>query len=533
MVQELRIMECFLPVTKVVSGFTSAPILATLGEERSFAFASYYGDHMVLQRGPQRANVWGYSPHLGEKVTVRVGGHSVSTTVVSGHVDKGGVWQVKLPAITHPGPYVITASSPSGTIQLHDVVFGDVWICSGQSNMQFTVSMAYNSTAEITDAGNYPYIRVMTVGNTPSVHPETDLLSILQPWSVANRASIGGPKWNYFSALCWFYGTYLYRHRGYPIGLITSAWSGSRIEPWMSPVGLQTCKVNVSSPIVMTTAETGKFYVPSEPTVLWNSMMAPLVKMTIYGVIWYQGSANAGNPPAYRCLFPSMIAAWRKHFHEGSDGETDTMFPFGFVQLFPYHEVSRIGGFPGIRWAQTAGFGYVPNSVLKRVFMSVVIDLPDYNSPWGAIHPRDKKDAALRLGLAAEAVAYGVPNVRYRGPFPTKVSVNPASRIVTIEFDSGRTPIEVRSIDGYEVCCSANVTVSCDQNDPPWRAAPIAGLRTSSIDLAYGQNCGSNVHILGVRYAWRESPCSFKSCAVYSKVNGLPAPPYMSLGMYA
>lgn len=106
----------------------------------SFAFASYYGNHMVLQRGPQRANVWGYSPHLGERVTVTVADHSVSTTVVTGHVTKGGVWQVKLPAIINPGPYVITASSHSGTIQLHDVLFGDVWICSGQSNMQVSVS---------------------------------------------------------------------------------------------------------------------------------------------------------------------------------------------------------------------------------------------------------------------------------------------------------------------------------------------------------------------------------------------------------
>ncbi|XP_064594993.1 sialate O-acetylesterase-like [Liolophura sinensis] len=512
---------------------TSRSVLATLGKEGSFAFASYYGDHMVLQRGPQRAIVWGYSPNIGEKVTVTLAGHPMSTTVIGGNVAKGGVWSVKLPAITNPGPYLITASSTSGAIQLHDVLFGDVWICSGQSNMHVTVSMTFNASQEIADADHYPNIRVMTIGYQASPILETDLLSIPQQWSVANSASIGGPDWTHFSAVCWFYGKYLYRHRGYPIGLIASYWGGSAIQPWMTPDGLATCNEKVPSPIVMAKPLPGKFYLPQEPTVMWNSMMGPLVNMTIYGAIWYQGESNAWNPPQYKCLFPAMITHWRKHFHDGSGGETDAMFPFGFVQLAPNGNNTHIGGFPGLRWSQTANFGYTPNSLMKKVFMAVAMDLPDFDSPNGPIHPRAKRDVGLRLGLAAEAVAYGVPNVRYQGPYPTTVSVNPTTGIVTIEFDSGRTPIEVRNNDGYEVCCSVDTHASCGQNDAHWKAAPIAAHRTSAIDLAYGHNCGANVHILGVRYAWRESPCSFKSCAVYSKVNGLPAPPYMSLGTYA
>ncbi|XP_064594989.1 sialate O-acetylesterase-like [Liolophura sinensis] len=488
---------------------------------------------MVLQRGPQRANIWGYSPKLGEKITVTLGSHPVSTTVVKGNVAKGGVWSVKLPAITNLGPYVITASSTSGTIQLHNVLFGDVWICSGQSNMQLTVSMAYNASQEIADADHYPNIRVMTISRKASPHLVADLPQILQPWAVVSRASIGGPDWDYFSAVCWFYGKYLYRHRGYPIGLIDSNWGGAAIEPWMTTDGLATCNVKIPSPLVMAKPVPGVFYVPDEPTVLWNSMMAPLVNMTIYGAIWYQGETNARDPSAYKCLFPAMIKSWRQTFHEGSGGETDAIFPFGFVQIAPWTQQSTIGSFPALRWAQTAGYGYVPNSVMNKVFMSVAMDLADYDSPWNTTHPKNKQDVGLRLGLAAEAVAYGVPNVRYQGPFPTTVSVNPTSGIVTIEFDSGRTPIEVRSNDGYEVCCSANVNVKCLTNDAEWKPAPIRKQRTSSIDLTYSQNCGANVHILGVRYAWRESPCPAKKCAIYSKSNALPAPPYLSLGYYA
>ncbi|XP_064612568.1 LOW QUALITY PROTEIN: sialate O-acetylesterase-like [Liolophura sinensis] len=506
---------------------------ATLGKEGSFAFASYYGDHMVLQRGPQRANIWGYSPHLGEKVTVTVGGHSVSTTVVSGHVAKGGVWQVKLQAMTNPGPYVITASSNSGRIQLHDVLFGDVWICSGQSNMQVSVSQVFNAAHEIEDSNNYPNIRVMTIRNQASTHAETDLLSIWKHWSPANKGSIGGPNWNYFSAVCWFYGKYLYRHRGYPIGLIASDWGAARIEPWMSPQALSTCHVNVPSPLLLPHHEPGKFYVPNVPTVMWNSMMGPLTKMTIYGAVWYQGESNDHDPSGYKCLFPAMIADWRKQFHQASGGETNAMFPFGFVQLAALSKTHNIGDFPDLRWAQTVNLGYAPNSVLKKVFMAVAMDLPDYNSPWGAIHPRYKQDVGLRLGLAAEAVAYGVENVHYQGPFPTSVTAHKNSGTLTIEFDHGRTPIEVRSNDGYEVCCSTNVHAHCSTKDSNWKAAPISAHSTSSINLNYHQHCGGNAHVLGVRYAWRESPCDVKKCAVYSKANGLPAPPYLSLGSFA
>jgi sialate O-acetylesterase len=128
------------------------------------------------------------------------------------------------------------------TITLHDVLFGDVWICSGQSNMQMTVSMIFNATEEIANAGNYPKIRVFTAALEPSATPVEELISILLKWSVASPQTVGGPDWNYMSAVCWLYGRMIHQALGgRPIGLIATTWGGTAIELWMPPKALEDC----------------------------------------------------------------------------------------------------------------------------------------------------------------------------------------------------------------------------------------------------------------------------------------------------
>ncbi len=193
---------------------------------------------MVLQRAPLRAVVWGYGDP--STLTILKMNDKVYTTIGESepvNAQNESIWSVTLDAVSDEGPFDIHVSQPltNGTlvtITLHDVLFGDVWICSGQSNMQLTVSM-YNATEEIVNAGNYPKIRLFTAALIPSAVPVEELLGIYLNWSVASPHSVGGPDSIYMSAVCWLYGR--------PIGLIATSWGGTAIELWMPLKALQDC----------------------------------------------------------------------------------------------------------------------------------------------------------------------------------------------------------------------------------------------------------------------------------------------------
>jgi sialate O-acetylesterase len=157
------------------------------------------------------------------------------------------IWSVTLDPVSDEGPFDIHVSQPLAngtlvTITLHDVLFGDVWICSGQSNMQLTVGLIYNATEEIANAGNYPKIRVFTASLEHSASPVEELINISLNWSLASPHSVGGPDWVYMSAVCWLYGRMIHQALdGRPIGLIATSFGGTFIELWMPPKALQDC----------------------------------------------------------------------------------------------------------------------------------------------------------------------------------------------------------------------------------------------------------------------------------------------------
>ena len=203
---------------------------------------------MVLQRAPQRAIIWGYGDT--NTLTILRMNDKVYTTVShseSANAQNETVWTVTLDPVSDEGPFDIHVSQPlvNGTlltITLHDVLFGDVWLCSGQSNMQFTVSMMFNATEEIANASNYPKIRVFTAALVESAIPVGELLGIELNWSVASPQSIGGPTWTYMSAVCWLYGRMIHQALdGRPIGLIATSWGGTSIEVWTPPQALKDC----------------------------------------------------------------------------------------------------------------------------------------------------------------------------------------------------------------------------------------------------------------------------------------------------
>ena len=202
---------------------------------------------MVLQRAPQKSVVWGYTD-TNQVITLRLG-NKMYTTVSNSKPDNEfgeSIWSVTLDPVSEEGPYDVhvTQPSPSGniTITLHDVLFGDVWICSGQSNMQFTVSLMFNGSQEIANAGNFPKIRLFTVSLIPSASPVEELLGANLNWSVASPKSVGGPDWNYMSAVCWLYGRMVHQALGgRPMGLIATSWGGTPVEDWMPPEALHQC----------------------------------------------------------------------------------------------------------------------------------------------------------------------------------------------------------------------------------------------------------------------------------------------------
>ncbi len=205
---------------------------------------------MVLQRAPQSAVIWGFSDP-GTLTILQMNDKTYTTTSQSeaANAQNESIWSVTLDPVSDEGPFDIHVSQPlvNGTlvtITIHDVLFGDVWICSGQSNMQMTVGLIFNGTEEIANAGNYPKIRVFTVAQAGSATPAEELFAITLNWSVASSASIGGPDWRYTSAVCWLYGRQIHQALGgRPIGLIATSYGGTAIELWMPPKALQDCDI--------------------------------------------------------------------------------------------------------------------------------------------------------------------------------------------------------------------------------------------------------------------------------------------------
>jgi sialate O-acetylesterase len=206
---------------------------------------------MVLQRAPQKSIVWGYGD-ASTLTTLRMN-DKIYTTVSSSQTNQLGesIWSVTLDPQPQEGPFDIHVSQPLAngtlvTITIQDVLFGDVWICSGQSNMQMTVSLIFNGTEEAASAGNFPKIRLFTAALVPSASPVEELLGINLNWSVASPQTVGGPGWDYMSAVCWLYGRMIHQALGgRPIGLIATSWGGTAIELWMPPNALQQCNTTV------------------------------------------------------------------------------------------------------------------------------------------------------------------------------------------------------------------------------------------------------------------------------------------------
>ncbi|XP_054748456.2 sialate O-acetylesterase-like [Lytechinus pictus] len=506
----------------------------------SLRLASYYASHMVLQMEPHSAVIWGYSG-LGANITLELKGKLYQTVAGSATFTSEGVWKVTLDPQPPSGPFTIQITSDNQGVQevtaLEDVLFGDVWVCSGQSNMAFDVKQAFNGSASIDQSYQYTDIRVLSIYQNDSAVPYYDIPALYKPWSRPDPDVLGkgAQGFLYFSALCWFYGVNLYNHLRYPIGLISSNWGGTPVEAWSSPDVLAKCHVDPHSSVmkqetaIKTDLNKETLRGPHDHSWLWNAMIHPMINMTIKGAIWYQGEANTPSPASYKCLFPAMIEDWRAKWSEGTGGQTNPSFPFGFVQIctseFPLTKPSQ--NYPVLRWHQTADNGFVPNPQQDNVFMAVTIDLPDTSSPYGAVHPRYKQDVANRLTLGARAVAYGEKGVVYQGPFPTAV-IRIASSDLLIEFDDGKDVLRMNNASSFDACCNSSVE-DCPLAglSSPWKPV-TSGYELGRAHISFQDPCaaiGERASV--VRYSWRDMPCAgYKKCQLYDASSNLPVPPF-------
>lgn len=508
-----------------------------------FRFASYIDNYMVLQKEPSGAVIWGFGT-AGATVTVTLcQGQETIMKKVTSVKGPSNTWMVVLDPMKPGGPFEVmaqqTLETTSFTLRVHDVLFGDVWLCSGQSNMQMTVLQIFNASKELSDTAAYQSVRIFSVSLTQAEEELADLDEVDLSWSKPTAGNLGHGNFTYMSAVCWLFGRYLYDTLQYPIGLVSSSWGGTPIEAWSSRRALKACGVpntrdeRVLQPEIKPmrngceSEESScpfRRFVPCDsvagPTthsVLWNAMIHPLQNMTLKGVVWYQGENNANyNRDLYACMFPALIADWRQTFHSGSQGQTERFFPFGFVQLSSYLLMNSSDyGFPEIRWHQTADFGSVPNPKMPNTFMAVAMDLCDRDSPFGSIHPRDKQTVAYRLHLGARAVAYGEKNLTFQGPLPKKIELLARNELLSLTYDQ---EIQVQRKDNktFEISC-------CSDHQCKWLPAPVNTFSTQTLTLDLSACLGT---VDAVRYAWTTWPCEYKQCAVYHTSSVLPAPPF-------
>ncbi|MGD9498535.1 MAG: sialate O-acetylesterase, partial [Armatimonadota bacterium] len=501
-------------------------LLATAGSTgwSEVAVSGIFGDNMVLQRGMD-VPVWG-SAGPGEQVTVRACGQAQSTAA-----GQDGRWMVRLEPMDAAEPFTLTVSG-SNEIAFSNVIVGDVWVCSGQSNMAMALSGTSHADEEIA-AADFPRIRLCQVARATSQDPTEQITAT---WRPCSPATVGA-----FSAIGYYFGRDVHLATGVPIGLISTNWGGTPVEAWTSaqklaeypqigeplyqrwqaiidayPAALEKYNTETipawekqvvearaaGQPLPRKPSPPAGPDAPTRPSNLFNAMIHPLIPYAIAGAIWYQGESNArsGETGAwnYRILFPAMIADWRERWGQGD-------FPFGWVQLANYHAIAEQPGesaWAELRESQSAALA------LPNTGQALAIDAGMAND----IHPKDKQTPAHRLALWALATVYG-QHVQYLGPTCKSMSVEGSAIRVRFANTGGRLRRMVTPNAPYP---SPLVGFQIAGADRSWVWAQARIERDTVVVYAHGVR-----RPVAVRYAWADNPVA----NLYG-ASGLPAVPF-------
>jgi len=477
-----------------------------------------FGDHMVLQRDTA-VPVWGWA-EAGEKVTVTLGGQTKTATA-----DRDGKWSVRLGALKAGGPHTLKVEGKTA-LEVSDVLVGEVWLCSGQSNMAMSVRGCNNYEAEQA-AAKLPKIRMMTVARTAAESPQSDCKGT---WAVCSPETVGG-----FSATAYFFGRELHKRLDVPVGLINSSWGGTPVQSWtaladqkaekklkdlldgwerrIAAYDPQKAQANYEKQLAAWRERAKKAKAagrrpprrprkasdqrlsPHRPANLYNAMIVPLAPYAIRGAIWYQGESNAGryNASLYGMQLAMMIRNWRRLWGQGD-------FPFEWVQLPNFQAAQK-------QPVETTGWVIVQEEMLKTLKvpntgMAVTIDIGEARN----IHPKNKQDVGKRLALWALAKTYG-KDVVASGPLYKSMTRRGGEIVVTFDYvDGGLVAKGGGKLKGFAIAGADKEFV--------WADAKIDG---QSVVVSSPKVKAP----AAVRYAWATNP----DCNLYNKAQ-LPASPF-------
>jgi sialate O-acetylesterase len=483
-----------------------APALAL---DAAVKLPAIISDHMVLQQGAP-VRIWG-TADPGEAVRVDFQGQTVSTKAA-----ENGKWAAWLKPLAAAGPLEMTIAA-SNAIAIKDVLVGEVWVGSGQSNMEFALWNAVNHDEEMAGA-DFPLIHLFHVKRLVADQPADDLVGT---WQVCSPQTVHN-----FSAVEYFFGRDLYHDLHVPMGLIESDWGGTPAQSWTSQPVLESDpalkfvldgwakilsnypaakdrydkQVETWNQAVAAAKTEGKTPPnrpgppqgpghPNTPAGLYNAMIAPLTPYAVRGVIWYQGEANANEEHAYRYrhLFRAMIEDWRARW-----GEAD--MPFLFVQLANFKSNQY---WPVLRESQTEALS------LRNTGMALAIDIGESSD----IHPKNKQDVGHRLALAARHVVYHEP-IEYSGPMYRQATT-----------ETGRIRVWFNHADGLQAKGGGAITGFTMAGADGNFVAADASLDGSTVVVSSAQVANP----VAVRYAWADDPV----CNLINQA-GLPANPFRS-----
>jgi len=443
-----------------------------------------FGNHMVLQRGKVN-RIWGWTSP-GSKVSVQLG--SRHSDAVAG---ADGLWLASIRPPAPGGPYHLKITGVQN-VDFDDVLVGDVWLCSGQSNMQMGLSVVNNGPDEVKNA-NHPDIRLLFAPLVAATIPKQ---TIGGEWQVCTPQTVGNGGWGGFSAAAYFFGRELNQRLHIPIGLIDSCWGGTIGEAWVSEAGLRPVKdfdSVLDSLDAGAKAGTGpQTQDPNVPTVLNNGMIRPFSPMAIKGVIWYQGESNIGRAEQYRRILPALFRDWRTMFD-------DDDLPFMVAQLANSGVRKKLPGDDG--WAELREAQALTVANDSHAGLACLID----TGTLGDIHPKDKQDAGKRLALAALSVAYHQHLVS-SGPVFKRLNLDEGEARVMFDHTDGGLQYKASSLGGFALAGADKVFY--------WAQARIDG---DTVVLASPKVPNP----VAVRYGWDADPVA----PLYNGAD-LPAVPF-------
>ena len=461
-----------------------------------------FGNHMVVQ---QKApiKVWGTTT-AGQKVTAELGGQSASATA-----DDQGHFMLAIPELTAGGPHTLTITADE-TKTFTDVLVGEVWVCSGQSNMQWSVDRATDPDLERL-AAKHPNLRMI---NFPQIGVQEPIWSHDdRQWQVCTPETVGG-----FSAVGYFFGRQLLDTLDVPVGMINNAWGGSACEAWINrdvlsadeqfaPLMDRWKQMEAGYATLAEKADRNEneekqlqnlnrqMRGNARPGNIYNGVLKSHLGYTIKGAIWYQGESNASRAYQYRELFPLMISNWREEWGQGD-------FPFYWVQLADFRDEKAEpaeSDWAELREAQTMTMSKLPNTG-----EAVIIDIGEGKD----IHPMNKVDVGRRLARWALAKDYGV-NIAHQSPMYKSMEKSGSGIVLSFDHVDGKgwRPFDVRSPVGFAIAGEDRKFVWADA-----KILPDGRIQVSSSEVT---------DPVAVRYGWADNPV----CNMYDNA-GLPLTPF-------